>query len=99
MLELKESSILKLADQYVLYNLDIDKGMYWLFNIEEGTYFDLNEVSHFELSIFDGKTSFGEICQKVISKYNSEDSKVIVGDLKELVDKLQKKDIIIEVKK
>ena len=66
MLELKESNILKLADNYVLYKLDIDQGMYWLFNIEEGTYFNLNKISYFELSLFDGKTSYDEICEKVI---------------------------------
>ena len=99
MLELSESSILKLADQYVLYNLDIDQGMYWLFNIEDGAYFDLNEVSHFELSLFNGKTSFGEICQKVISKYNREDPQIVSGDFKELIEKLNKKGIIIEIKK
>ena len=98
MLELKESSILKLADNYVLYKLDIDQGMYWLFDIEEGTYFDLNEVSYFELSLFDGKTSYDEICEKVISKYNCEDSRVIIEDLKELLEKLNKKGIITEVK-
>lgn len=99
MLELKESNILKLADNYVLYKLDIDQGMYWLFNIEEGTYFNLNEISYFELSLFDGKTSYDEICEKVISKYNSEDSQVIIEDLKELLEKLNKKDIITEIKK
>ena len=99
MLELKESSILKFADNYVLYKLDIDQGMYWLFNIEEGTYFDLNEISYFELSFLDGKTSYDEICEKVISKYNSEDSQVIIEDLKELVENLHKKGIITEIKK
>ena len=99
MLELKEASILKLADKYVLYKLDIDKGMYWLFDIEEGTYFDLNEVSYFELSIFDGKTSYDEICEKVISKYNCEDSNIIIEDLKELLEKLHKKGIITRIKK
>ncbi len=99
MLELKESNILKLADNYVLYKLDIDQGMYWLFNIEEGTYFDLNEVSYFELSLFDGKTSYDKICENVISKYNSEDSQVIIEDLKELVENLHKKGIITEIKK
>lgn len=99
MLELKESSILKLADNYVLHKLDIDQGMYWLFDIEEGPYFDLNEVSYFELSLFNGKISFGEICKKVISKYDGEDPKVVVRDLKELVGNLHKKGNIIEIKK
>jgi methyltransferase-like protein len=97
MLELKEYSILKLADNYVLYTLDIDQGMYWLFDIEEGTYFDLNEVSYFELSLFDGKASYNDICEKVISKYNSKDTHVITGDLKELLEKLHKKGIITEL--
>ena len=78
----------------MLFKLDIDQGMYWLFDIEEGSYFDLNEVSHFELSLFDGKTSFTEICEKVISKYNGEDLEVITKDLKELVDKLHQKDMV-----
>ncbi len=99
MLELKESSILKLTDNYVLYTLDIDQGMYWLFDIEEGTYFDLNEVSYFELTLLDGKTSYDDICEKVISKYNCKDSHVITGDLKELLEKLHEKGIITSIKK
>lgn len=98
MLELKKSSILKLADNFILYKLDIDQGMYWLFDIVEGTYFDLNEVSYFELSLFDGKTSFGDLCEKVISKYNYKDSHVITRDLKDFMENLCKKGIITEIK-
>lgn len=96
MLELKESTILKLADNYVLYKLDIDEGMYWLFDIEEGTNFDLNEVSYFELSSCDGKNNYGEICNKVISKYSDENSETVLKDLNELLDKLYKEGILIE---
>lgn len=97
MLELKESSVLKLTDNYILYKLDIDQGMYWLFDIVEGTYFDLNEVSYFELALFDGKTSFNDLREKVISKFNYEDSHVITRDLKEFMENLYKKGIITEL--
>lgn len=99
MLELKESTILKLADNYVLYSLDISEGMFWLFDIEEGSNFDLNEVSCFELSLINGKNTYKEVCDKVISKYTDEDSQVIIEDLNELIGELYGKGIIIEVKK
>lgn len=99
MLELKESTILKLADNYVLYSLNISEGMFWLFDIEEGSNFDLNEVSYFELSLINGKNTYKEVCDKVISKYTDEDSQVIIEDLNELIEKLYGKGIIMEVKK
>ena len=98
MLELKDNVTLKLADNYILYKLDIDQGMYWLFDIEEGTYFDLNEVSYFELSLFDGKTSFGDLSKKVISKYTLKDSDIIIKDLKDFIETLYNKSIITELK-
>jgi len=99
MLELKESTILKLADNYVLYNLDISEGMFWLFDIEEGSNFDLNEVSYFELSVIDGKNTYKEVCDKVILKYSDENFETVLKDLNELLDKLYKEGILVESKK
>lgn len=94
MLELKESKILKLADNYVLYKLEIDKAMYWLFDIEEGAYFDLNKVSYFELSLVDGKTSIAELSKKVMTEYGLEDPALVTSDLKEFVETLYNKGIL-----
>jgi hypothetical protein len=94
MLELTGTNILKLADNYVLYKLEIDKAMYWLFDIEEGTYFDLNKISYFELSLIDGKTSFAELSKKVIAEYNLDDPALITNDLREFTETLYNKGIL-----
>lgn len=94
MLELTETNILKLADNYVLYKLELDQAMYWLFDIEEGTYFNLNKVSYFELSLVDGKTSIAELSKKVMTEYSLEDPALITSDLKEFAETLYNKGIL-----
>ena len=66
MLEVTESEILQIAEQYVLYELDVNEGLFWLFDIKEGACFNLNEVSLFILSCFDGKTPTSEVLQKLL---------------------------------
>lgn len=89
-----ESKVWKIAEQYVLYKLDVDEGMFWLFDVEEGTCFDLNETSYFILSCFDGRKSMSEILKKVVSAYPDEDKEVVTKDFIELFEKLREHGVL-----
>lgn len=95
MLEVIESKILRIAEQYVLYKLDVNVGLFWLFDVQEGTCFNLNETSFFILSCFDGKTSTSEIFRKLLSRYPDEDPEIVSNDLKEIVEALKKQNVLI----
>lgn len=95
MLEVMESGILRIAEQYVLYKLDANKGLFWLFDVQEGTCFNLNETSFFILSCFDGKTSTSVILQKFLSRYPDEDPEKVSNDFKEIVETLKKQNVLI----
>lgn len=94
MLEVMESEILRIADRYVLYKLDINEGLFWLFDIEEGACFKLNETSFFILSCFDGKASISEISQKLLSRYPDENPEKVSNDFKETIDILKKQNVL-----
>jgi len=95
MLEVIESEILRIAEQYVLYKLDVNEGLFWLFDLQEGTCFNLNETSFFILSCFDGKTSTSEILQKFLSRYPDEDPEKVSNDFKEIVETLKKRNVLM----
>ena len=90
-----ESEILRIAEQYVLYKLDIDDDLFWLFDIQKGTCFNLNRTSFFILSCFDGKTPTSAIYQRLLSRYPNEDSEQIYDDYKEIVITLKKQNVLI----
>ena len=60
-------SVMKLADNQFLYKLD--DSLMWLFNIESGEHYDLNESSFFVLSLLDGKKTIDEIGQLYLEHY------------------------------
>ncbi len=95
MLEVKDPEILRIAEQYVLYKLDVNEGLFWLFDVQEGTCFNLNETSFFILSCFDGKTSTSEIFRKLLSRYHAEDPEIVSNDFKEIVETLKKQNVLI----
>ena len=86
MLEKKSISekVMLLADNMFLYRLD--DSLMWLFNIDTGEYWNLNETSYFVLSQFDGKRTLGEISQLYVEKYL--ESRVSKGELMEDFKKL-----------
>ena len=94
MLEMKEPEILRIAEQYVLYKLDVNEGLFWLFNINEGTCFKLNETSFFILSNIDGKTPTSKILQRFRSRYPDEDPKKVSGDFKEIIGNLKRRNVL-----
>lgn len=57
-----------LADNLFLYKLD--DSLMWLFNIESGEHYNLNEQSYFVLSLFDGKRTVDEIRQLYVERYS-----------------------------
>jgi methyltransferase-like protein len=95
MLEVKDPEILRIAEQYVLYKLDVKEGLFWLFDVQEGTCFNLNETSFFILSCFDGKTSTSGIFRKLLSRYPDEDPEIVSNDFKEIVETLKKQNVLI----
>lgn len=94
MLEVKDPEILRIAEQYVLYKLDVNEGLFWLFDVQEGTCFNLNETSFFILSCFDGKTSTSEIFRKLLSRYPDEDPEKVSNDFREIVKTLKKQNVL-----
>jgi hypothetical protein len=94
MLDVSDTEILRIAEQYVLYNLDINEGLYWLFDIKKGKCFNLNQSSFFILSCFDGKMSTSEVLQKLLSRYPNENPDKLVNDFKELVNNLKKQKVL-----
>lgn len=90
---LEVDKVLQLKEEFVLYKLEIDKGMFWLFNIENGDSFKLNEISYYILSLFDGEKSVGDIQKYLLDKYKNVNTKAIVKDFIELVQKMENENI------
>jgi methyltransferase-like protein len=91
---MKGPEILRMAEQYVLYKLDVNEGLFWLFNINEGTCFKLNETSFFILSNIDGKTPTSKILQRFRSRYPDEDPEKVLRDFKEILGQLKERNVL-----
>lgn len=90
---LEVDKVLQLKEKFILYKLEVDEGMFWLFNIENGDSFKLNETSYYMLSLFNGKRSIGEIHKCILDKYPDSDTDVVLKDFEELIEKMKKKNI------
>ncbi len=93
---LEVDKILQLKEEYILYKLEVNKGMYWLFNIENGDSFKLNESSYYMLSLFDENRSIGEIQRCIIEKYADIKSNSVLKDFEELIMSMNKQNIFKE---
>ena len=93
---LEVDKILQLKEEFILYKLDVDKGMFWLFNIENGDSFKLNEISYYILSLFDRNRSIEKIKKCILDKNPDIDSNTILKDFEELIIKFQKQNIFKE---
>lgn len=93
---LEVDKVLQLKEEFILYKLEVGKGMFWLFNIENGDSFKLNETSYYMLSLFDGNRSIGEICKCILDKYPNSNPDVVLEDFEELVERMKKENIFIE---
>ncbi len=93
---LEVDKILQLKEEFILYKLDVDKGMFWLFNIENGDSFKLNEISYYILSLFDRNRSIEKIKKCILDKNPDIDSDTILKDFEELIIKFQNQNIFKE---
>jgi len=97
MLEINEKW--EISENYVLNALDSEKGPFFLFNLEDGTIFDLNLTSYFQLSLFDGKKTIKEIENLVIENFVSENLNVVKKDFVCFVQDLIKRSILTKTEK
>ena len=94
MLEVNE--VLQLKEEYVLYKLEVEEGMYWLFNIENGDTFKLNETSYYMLSLFNKNRSIGEIEKCILEKYPDIESNNVLRDFEKLITNMKEQNIFHE---
>ena len=92
---LEVDKALQLKEEFILYKLEVGKGMFWLFNIEKGDSFKLNETSYYMLSLFDGNRSIGEICKCILNKYPNSNPDVVLEDFEELIERMKKENMFI----
>jgi len=92
---LEVDKALQLKEEFILYKLEVGKGMFWLFNIENGDSFKLNQTSYYMLSLFDGNRSIGEICKCILNKYPNSNPDVVLEDFEELIERMKKENIFI----
>ncbi len=90
---LEIDKVLQLKEEFLLYQLDVGEGMFWLFNIENGDSFKLNETSYYILSQLDGNRSIGKIQEFILDKYNDMDPDIVLGDFEELIEGMKKNSI------
>ena len=93
---LEIDKILQLKEEFILYKLEVDKGMFWLFNIENGDSFKLNEISYYILFLFDGNRNIEKIKKCILDKYPDIDSDIVLKDFEELIIKMKKQNIFKE---
>lgn len=94
MLEVTDNSILVLSKDFVLKSLDPEKGPFWLFNIQTGSYYELNKTAYFILSCFDKINTIKNVLDSFIIKYLEVDKDILVKDFIETTDGLIAKKII-----
>ena len=93
---LEVDKVLQLKEEFMVYKLEVDKGMFWLFNIKNGDSFKLNETSYYILSLLDGNRSIGEIHKYILDKYPDADFDVVLEDFEELIGRMNKENILKE---
>ncbi len=90
-----EEIIFRISDRYNLYKGDFKGHRFFLFNVEDGSIFRLNETSYDMLSFFDGEKTVGQILRELKKIYEvNEDN--LRQDLFRLIDKWKSKDILME---
>jgi len=93
---LEIDKVLQLKGEFLTYKLEVGDGMFWLFNIETGDSFKLNETSYHMLSLLDGSKSIGEIQECILDEYPDSNPDVILKDFEELLEKMVKENIFNE---
>ncbi len=94
MLEVKDNCTWVLNEDFVLKSLDPEKGPFWVFNVQTGSYFELNKTAHFMLSCFDNINTIKNVLDSFIIKYLEVDKDILIKDFIETTDGLIAKKII-----
>jgi hypothetical protein len=94
MLEVTDNSTWVLSKDFVLKSLDPEKGPFWLFNIQTGSYYELNKTAYFILSCFDKINTKKNVLDSFIIKYLEVDKDILVKDFIETTDVFIAKKII-----
>jgi hypothetical protein len=89
-----EDKVLRLDEKYSLYKGDFKDAKYYLFNVEDGSIFKLNEVSYTMLSLFDGEKNVGEVLNELKMMYNIGEAR-LKEDFFNLVNQWLEKEILI----
>jgi len=66
------NKVYTLSDIYSLFKGEFNENKYYLFNIEDGTIYRLNEVSYDILSLFDGVRNLEKVIEVFINQYQGE---------------------------
>lgn len=90
---LEIDKVLQLKEEFLTYKLEVGDGLFWLFNIETGDSFKLNETSYRMLSLLDGSKSIGEIQERILDEYPDSNPDVVLRDFEELLEKMVKENI------
>lgn len=86
--------VYKLSESYSLFKGEFNENKYFLFNIEDGTIYRLNEVSYDILSLFDGIRNVEKIIELFINLYQGEQNRMN-ADIKKLIDIWLSKKILL----
>ncbi len=96
MLDEDDSIVYEVMNRFVLYNFDLGDGRYWLFDIEEGSIFNLNESSYFILSCFDGENSLHQVYQSFRNRYPNQHEQTLLHDFAGFCNALIAKGVLVE---
>ena len=91
--------MLQLKEEFLTYKLEVGEGMFWLFNIETGDSFKLNETSYQILSLLDGNKSIGQIHKCILDEYPDSKPDVILKDCEELIERMVKENVFKEMER
>ncbi|MDI6890170.1 MAG: PqqD family protein [Thermodesulfovibrionales bacterium] len=86
MLEVTDNSTWVLSKDFVLKSLDPEKGPFWVFNVQTGSYFELNKTAFFILSCFNKENTIKNVLDIFIARYPKEDKEILVKDFKEATE-------------
>ncbi len=93
---LEVDKMFQLKEEFILYKLEVDEGMFWLFNIENGDSFKLNEISYNILCLFNGNRNIEKIQKSILDKFPDIDSDIVLKDFDEFLIEMKKQNIFKE---
>ncbi len=89
-----ENKVYALSSSYSLFKGEFNDIKYYLFNIEDGSIYRLNEVSYDMLALFDGKRDANKVFTLFNDMYQGEKDTMMI-DFKNLLQTWLDKEILI----